>query len=62
VSPEKHEFGKDMNMSNLTKRGGSPPAAKSETAPPAAKPDSAPVPAEAPPKADPAAPAEAPKQ
>jgi hypothetical protein len=59
VSPERHEFGKDMNMSNLTKRGA--PAAKSETAPPAAKPDGAP--AEAPKTDTPApAPAEAPKQ
>jgi len=59
VSPEKHEFGKDMNMSNLTKKA---PAAKSETAPAPAKPDGAPA-AEAPPRADPpAAPAEAPKQ
>jgi hypothetical protein len=59
VTPEKHDIGKDMNMSNLTKRNTAPPAAKSETAP-AAKPDGAP--AEAPPKADPPAPAEAPKQ
>jgi hypothetical protein len=52
VAPERREFGKDMNMSNLTKRtpAGAAPAAK-----PAA-------PAEAPPKAEaPAAPAEAPK-
>lgn len=61
VSPEKREFGKDMNMSNLTKKGGGAPAAKSETAP-AARPEGAPVPAEAPPKADAPAPAEAPKQ
>src|SRR3954470_24464927 len=51
VSPEKREFGKDMNMSNLTKKS---PAAKPETAPAPARPDSA-APAEAPPKADPPA-------
>jgi hypothetical protein len=62
VSPEKREFGKDMNMSNLTKRtpAAAAPAAK-PAAPAEAKPDSA-APAEAPPKAEaPAAPAEAPK-
>jgi hypothetical protein len=55
VSPEKREFGKDMNMSNLTKKRVPPPAAKSETAPAEApKSDApkseAPAPAEAPPK------------
>jgi len=51
VTPEKKDLGKDMNMSNLTKKR-----------PAAPRPDSAPAtaPAEAP-KADPAAPAEAPK-
>jgi hypothetical protein len=60
VSPEKREFGKDMNMSNLTKKRVAAPPAKPDAAAPAeaAKPG---APAEAP-KSDPAAPAEAPKQ
>jgi membrane protease YdiL (CAAX protease family) len=60
VSPEKREFGKDMNMSNLTKKRVPPPATRSDAAAPAeaAKPG---APAEAP-KSDPPAPAEAPKQ
>jgi hypothetical protein len=60
VSPEKREFGRDMNMSNLTKKRVAPPAAKSDTAAPAeaARPG---APAEAP-GSDTAAPAEAPKQ
>jgi hypothetical protein len=59
VAPETHDIGKDMNLSNLTKRRVVPPAAKSETAAPAeaAKPG---APAEAPPSGT-AAPAEAPK-
>ena len=51
VSPEKREFGRDMNMSNLTKKRVPPPAVKSDAA----------APAEAP-KSDTPAPAEAPKQ
>ncbi|HEX3479503.1 MAG TPA: hypothetical protein VHT91_30980 [Kofleriaceae bacterium] len=58
VAPERHDIGKDMNMSNLTKRRVAAPAAKSDTAPAeAAKPG---APAEAP-ASDTAAPAEAPK-
>jgi len=64
VSPVKRDIGKDMNMSNLTKRHVPAAAAKSDSAAPAeapaAKPDGA-APAEAPAKADPPAPAEAPK-
>jgi hypothetical protein len=60
VAPEKSNIGKDMNMSNLTKRRVAPPAAKSETAAPAEAPKPA-APAEAPPSDTPA-PAEAPKQ
>jgi hypothetical protein len=60
VAPEKREFGRDMNMSNLTKKRVVAPAAKSETAAPAEAVKSG-APAEAPP-ADTPAPAEAPKQ
>jgi hypothetical protein len=71
VAPETHDIGKDMNMSNLTKKHVPTPAAKSETAAPAeaakpgapaeAPPSGTPAPAEAP-KSDTPAPAEAPKQ
>jgi len=71
VAPETHDIGKDMNMSNLTKKRVVPPAVKSETAAPAeaakpgapaeAPPSGTPAPAEAP-KPDTPAPAEAPKQ
>ncbi|HEX3762445.1 MAG TPA: hypothetical protein VHW23_27275 [Kofleriaceae bacterium] len=66
VAPEKHDIGKDMNLSNLTKRHEAAPAQKADGAAPArpdAKPDSKAdsAPAEAP-KADSPAPAEAPKQ
>ena len=61
VAPEKRDIGKDMNMSNLTKRRAAPaPAAKPDTPAEAPKADPA-APAEAP-KTDPAPPAEAPKQ
>jgi hypothetical protein len=63
VAPESHDIGKDMNMSNLTKRHAPPPSApKPDTAAPAeaARPDT-PAPAEAP-KPDTPAPAEAPKK
>jgi hypothetical protein len=50
VSPEKREFGKDMNMSNLTKKRVPPPAAKPDTAPAEAPKSDTPAPAEAPPK------------
>jgi hypothetical protein len=73
VAPERHDIGKDMNLSNLTKRHDAAPAPKVDGAAPAApaKPDpktdsaaEAPkadsAPAEAP-KADSPAPAEAPK-
>jgi hypothetical protein len=60
VAPETHDIGKDMNMSNLTKRHVAPPAAKSETAAPAAGAAKPGAPAEAPPSGT-AAPAEAPK-
>lgn len=61
VAPERHEFGKDMNMSNLTKRTPAAAPAAKPAAPAEAKPDSA-APAEAPAKAEaPAAPAAPPK-
>jgi len=65
VAPEKRDIGKDMNMSNLTKRRATPlpaasPSPKADTPAEAAKPDSA-APAEAP-KTGTAPPAEAPKQ
>ena len=61
VAPETHDIGKDMNMSNLTKRHTAAPAPRPDTPPAeAAKPDTA-APAEAP-KADTPAPAEAPRQ
>jgi len=72
VAPEKRDIGKDMNMSNLTKRRQPPPkpdtpaeAAKPDSQAPAeaAKPDSAPAKTDtAPAKTDTAPPAEAPKQ
>jgi hypothetical protein len=71
VAPETRDIGKDMNLSNLTKKRAAPTAVKSETAAPAeaakpgapaeAPPSGTPAPAEAP-KPDTPAPAEAPKQ
>jgi len=59
VAPERHDIGKDMNMSNLTKKR-VPAAAPSPAPAEPAKPDGA-APAEAP-KPEAPAPAEAPKQ
>lgn len=57
VTPERHDIGKDMNMSNLTKRRTTAPAAKPDSAAPTeAKPEAKPET-----KTDTAAPAEAPK-